>query len=67
MMRADCGLMWRKSCFSEGASQFHAGSARAYDDERQPGADFFGRGGALSAFEGVEDFVADGGGFFDRF
>ena len=53
--------------FGEGAGEFEAGGAGSDDDEGEPGAGFGGIGGALSALEGIEKFVADGGGFFEGF
>ena len=51
--------------FGERSGEFEAGGTGTDNDEREPGAGFGFRGGALGAFERVEKFVADGGGFFD--
>jgi len=53
--------------FGEGAGEFQAGGAGSDDDESEPGAGFGGIGGAFGALEGVEEFVANGGGFFKGF
>ena len=73
-MRASSGRMRRKSCyegfasdFGESAGEFEASGTGADNDEGEPGAGFGFGGGTLGAFEGVEKFVADGGGFFDGF
>ena len=55
------------SDFGEGAGEFEPGGAGTDNDEGEPGAGFGFGGGTLGAFEGVEKFVADGGGFFDGF
>lgn len=51
--------------FGESAGEFEAGGASSDDDKGEPGAGFSGIGGALGALECIEEFVADGGGFFD--
>src|ERR1700730_2619158 len=51
--------------FSESAGELHPGGSRADDHEGEPGTGFFMAGGALGAFKGVKNFVADGGGSFD--
>ena len=51
--------------FGESAGEFEAGGAGTNDDESEPGAGFGGIGGTFGALEGIEKFVADGGGFFE--
>src|SRR5208337_1370663 len=53
--------------FGKGTGEFEAGGTGANDDEGEPGTGFGGIGGALGAFKGVKEFVADGGGFFESF
>ena len=48
------------------SGEFHAGGSRADDHKRQPAAAGLGIGLALGGFEGVEDFVADASGVFER-
>jgi hypothetical protein len=53
--------------FRKCAGKFEASGAGTYDHEGEPGAGLGFRGGALGAFESVQEFVANGGGFFDGF
>ena len=53
--------------FGEGSGELQSGSSGADNHESEPGAGFFVAGGALGAFKGVKNFVADGGGFLDGF
>ena len=52
------------SDFREGTGEFEASGASTNDDERKPRASFGLRGGAFGAFERIQKFVANGGGFF---
>jgi len=51
--------------FGKGTSELEAGGTGANNDKGEPGAGFGGIGGALGALKGVEEFVADGSGFFE--
>ena len=53
------------SDFRESAGKLETGGTGANDDEGEPVACFGFGGGAFSALESIEQFVADGGGLFD--
>ena len=53
------------SNFREGAGKFEASGTGTDDDKRQPGAGLGFGTGAFRTFEGVEKFVANGGGFLN--
>jgi len=53
------------SDFRESTSEFQASGASTNDDERKPRAGFGLGAGAFGAFERIEEFVANGGGFFN--
>jgi hypothetical protein len=55
------------SDFSQSTGEFETSGTGANNDEGEPVAGFTFGGGAFSAFERIEQFVADGSGLFDGF